>query len=210
MYLTRMELDLTKRKTLMALSTPSVFHGTVESAFPGERKRNLWRIDSLNKKKYLMILSEAIPNLTETKKQFGMDEEEWLSRNYESFLKRVQNETVWQFRLTANPTYCEKKDGEKRGRIHAHITAEHQREWLIRQSKKYGFCLQNDMFDVVSSRWYTFSKGIKGKRIHMLSVTFEGILKVTDEDAFREMLINGLGREKAYGVGLMTLMQPRR
>lgn len=40
----------------------------------------------------------------------------------------------------------------------------------------------------------------------MLSVTYEGILKIVDEEKVRKMLIDGIGREKAYGVGLMTLV----
>ena len=40
----------------------------------------------------------------------------------------------------------------------------------------------------------------------LLSVTYEGILKIVDEEKVRKMLIDGIGREKAYGVGLMTLV----
>ena len=40
----------------------------------------------------------------------------------------------------------------------------------------------------------------------MVSVTYEGILKIVDEEKVRKMLIDGIGREKAYGVGLMTLV----
>ena len=38
------------------------------------------------------------------------------------------------------------------------------------------------------------------------SVTFEGILTVTDAARFRETLTQGLGRGKAYGNGLMTVV----
>ena len=38
MYLTRIPLDLTKRKTLYALTSPSIFHGAIEASFGGGRK----------------------------------------------------------------------------------------------------------------------------------------------------------------------------
>ena len=44
MYLTRMELNTKNRDTMHLLSSPEKIHGLVESAFQGERKRNLWRL----------------------------------------------------------------------------------------------------------------------------------------------------------------------
>lgn len=212
MYLSRMELDITKRKTLIALSTPSMFHGTIESAFPGERRRNLWRIDQLGGKQYLMVLSDAKPDLSSAVEQFGIDGGEWLTKDYNGLLNRVVNGSKWHFRLTANPTYSVFKEGEKRGRVCAHTTVGNQRQWLLKQSKKHGFLLTEDSFDVASARWYRFGKGTEGcgrrnTQVSLLSVSYEGTLEVEDADKFREMLISGIGREKAYGVGLMTLVK---
>ena len=43
----------------------------------------------------------------------------------------------------------------------------------------------------------------------LLTVTYEGVLEVTDAAAFREALTNGIGRGKAYGMGMMTVMRIR-
>ena len=48
MYLSRTELDPTRRSTMIALTSPQKFHGAVENSFSGERRRRLWRLDSLN------------------------------------------------------------------------------------------------------------------------------------------------------------------
>ena len=40
-------------------------------------------------------------------------------------------------------------------------------------------------------------------------VVYEGILRIEEVGAFRQMLVNGLGPSKAYGCGLMTLARPR-
>lgn len=71
MVLSRVELDLTRRSTMIALNNPQKLHGAVESSFPGERRRRLWRLDTLSGKQYLLILSEAAPDLTGVVKQFG-------------------------------------------------------------------------------------------------------------------------------------------
>lgn len=36
-------------------------------------------------------------------------------------------------------------------------------------------------------------------------MTFEGVLTITEAELFRKALIDGIGRAKAYGCGLMTL-----
>ena len=61
MYLSRAELDPTRRSTMIALTSPQKFHGAVENSFSGERRRRLWRLDSLNGKLYLLLLSEELP-----------------------------------------------------------------------------------------------------------------------------------------------------
>ena len=52
----------------------------------------------------------------------------------------------------------------------------------------------------------TFRKGEQHRtRVSMIHVVFEGTLKVTDADAFREALVKGIGREKAFGSGMLTI-----
>lgn len=206
MYLTQMKLDLKKRHTLEALSTPSKFHGAIESAFPGERKRNLWRIDKRNGQTYLLILSEEKPNLKKAAEQFAPSGEMWQTKNYDSLLERIEEGSRWRFRLCANPTYTVPAGIGKRGRVHAHRTTQHQGLWLMQQSKKHGFSLKEDEFTVTKVKWYQFKKGSNGRLVTFLAVTYDGILEVCEADAFRRLLCDGIGRGKAYGAGLMTLM----
>ena len=210
MRLTRMALDMKKRRTMYALSSPSIFHGVVESSFPGERKRNLWRIDELGGTTYLMILSEEEPDLTRAVDELGVDGSAWESRDYAPLLERIAEETVWRFRLCANPTYSENREGQ-RGKVHAHRTTEHQMAWLVRQGEQHGFKVTDDSFVVTGSRWYRFMKGSGvRKEVKLLVVTYEGLLTVTDAEKFRAVLQNGFGREKAYGMGLMTVISGGR
>lgn len=37
-------------------------------------------------------------------------------------------------------------------------------------------------------------------------MTYEGVLQVTDPEAFKALLCEGVGRGKAYGLGLMTII----
>lgn len=93
------------------------------------------------------------------------------------------------------------------GKKRAVTIVDFQKQWLMDRAEKNGFCLSEDSFDVVQNKWCRFFK--KDNRVvTLLSVTFEGLLEVTDEELFKNMLINGIGRGKAYGMGLMTVMHP--
>lgn len=212
MYLTRMELDTGKRSTMIALNSPQKLHGAIESSFDfSERKRKLWRIDRLGDKTYLLLLSEDKPNLSEAVEQFGVSgiENGFETRDYSRLLERIENGSTWRFKLTANPTISssEKCKNGERGNVKAHISDKYQVKWLLDRAKKHGFVLNEDEFCVTEVKWYIFRKGTERNRVSILSVTYEGTLKVTDKDKFCSTLINGIGREKAYGLGMLTVVK---
>lgn len=205
MYLSRIPLDTMKRNTLKALNSPSIFHGAIESSFSGERQRRLWRLDSLNNQLYILVLSDEKPDFSSLLEQFGAADGEVETRDYDQLLERVTNGSRWRFKLTANPTKSVSVKG-KRGTLEA-ITLTHlQREWLEKRAEGLGFSLNKDSFDVTQSRWVRFYK--KGERtVSILSVSFEGVLEVTDAEVFKRTLSEGVGRAKAYGMGLLTIMR---
>jgi CRISPR system Cascade subunit CasE len=142
--------------------------------------------------------------------QFGVADAEkpWETKDYEKLLERIENNTVWHFRLTANPTKCCIGEKGKRGTVQAHITPFFQKQWLLDRCEKNGFYVGEDDFTVTKSSWQRFYKGQERKRpVSLLSVTYEGILKVTDAEVFRETLTNGLGRGKAFGMGMLTVVK---
>lgn len=210
MVLSRFELDTARRSTMCALASPSLFHGAIESSFPGERQRRLWRIDPLGGRLYLLLLSGETPPADDAPAQFGIPGAQWESRDYTPLLNALRPGGVWRFRLCANPTVSRKKgDDDSRGSVMPHITPDYQKLWLAERADKHGFSLDEDAFDVVSERRYSFRKGGGSRPVQLLSVAYEGLLTVRDPDLMRETLTTGIGRGKAYGQGLLTLAPPR-
>ena len=208
MVLSRIELDLRQRAVLMALASPNRIHGAVEQSFPGPRGRNLWRVDTLGGKTWLLVLSQDKPDFSRLAAQFGAPG--WESRDYDPLLRRIESGSVWHFRLTANPTISKSGEKEERGKVRGHITPAHQKQWLMNRAQKHGFALEEQAFVVVESRWLRFRKGTEGGRpVTLLSVTYEGSLTVTDSALFTQALTEGIGRGKAYGLGLLTVAQRR-
>ena len=190
MYLSRVYLDLSNRNTLRAVNSRSVLHGAVEAALTDDRSRKLWRIDSLGGELYLMILSNQKPDLSVIALQFGDIGRAGETREYDGLLGRIKKGDIWQFRLTANPVKTDNvKQGQ--GKKRAVTIVDFQKQWLMDRAEKNGFCLSEDSFDVVQNKWCRFFK--KDNRVvTLLSVTFEGLLEVTDEELFKNMLIKQL------------------
>ena len=212
MYLSRLRLDAKNRNTMRALSEPQLFHGAIERGFFGKRQRNLWRIDPLGNMLYLMVVSAEKPDLSAAAQQFGSpsDAVPWETKEYDPLLSHIVDGSKWHFRLTANPIKhlpgnC--AAGE-RGKIVAHVTPEHQQRWLQEKAPQYGFEVKPDDFLAVSEKRYQFRKGTDNRRlVTLLAVTFEGTLTVTDAEIFRRTLVNGIGRGKAYGMGMLTVVR---
>lgn len=204
MYLSRILLDTANRNTLRALTAPQKFHGALESSFSGARERRLWRIDNLNGGLYILLLSEEKPELSAFCRQFCRTADDAQTKQYDRLLARMTAGSTWHFRLTANPVKSQKMENN-RGKVLAHITTDYQKEWLLTHCEKHGFRLSEDSFDVTQSRWLQFYKSDRN-RVSLLAVTFEGTLEVTDAELFRQALCAGIGRGKAYGLGMLTVM----
>lgn len=208
MYLSRVRLNMRRGNTMKALASPAILHGAVEAAFAGERRRRLWRLDQLGGEQYLLIVSEDKPNLQGMTEQLGYAGE-YKTLDYTPLFNKIANQSKWRFRLTANPTIA-KKQTEGRGRVVAIISQEQQIEWLLHKGERHGFAVAAEDFQVVGKQWYRFLKKDDNGRqltVTLYAVTYEGVLTVTDAEKFVEALSAGIGREKAYGMGMLTVMR---
>lgn len=204
-YLSRIQLNRHSRKFMIGLNNPNIIHGIVQSAMPDKYSKALWRIDFLYGHPYLLICSEEMPKLEVIQDQIGYPDFPGEIKGYDKFLNSLRNGQRWHFRLQANPVLSALGEGDARGKRVAHKTIKYQRAWLADRAAKWGFKLDPDSYDVVSEKWCSFKKKKDQRRITFLSVCFEGILEITDAELFRQTLTRGVGKEKAYGQGLLTV-----
>ena len=208
MYLSRVEIDSQNRKKIKDLTHLGAYHNWVESSFPEEYKKNvrsrkLWRIDTLHGNKYLLLLSDEKPDLA-LLERYGI-EGSAQTKTYDKFLASIEEERIYRFRVTLNPVRSLSQGVGKRGRVVPEITAEQQLKFLETRAEKLGFELIPEKYQIVDRCWEPFKK--QGQRIIRLSkVSYEGILKVTDKEVFYHSLTEGIGKKKAYGFGLMTVI----
>lgn len=159
------------------------------------------------------------------------DDPQVLTRSYETLLHRLEVAQSYVFRLTANPVVSTKDParltaqqveslkaggGAARSRRVAHRTARHQLDWLLQRQERLGLSIPqsaasdpmgepiSDVRIIARDRLNFSKRGSKG-RVTIQTATYEGRLVVDDADRLRAALVEGVGRAKAYGCGLLTL-----
>lgn len=207
MYLSRVEIDTLNRRKVSKLTHLGAYHDWVEKSFPmeiaaGIRSRHLWRIDQLKGKSYLLVLSADKPDLSELTKYGVVGTAE--TKDYDQFLGKLTKDGIYRFRLTANPTYRSTRNEDGKSIVFPHVTIEQQKTWLLKKVQGAGFSLDQDDFDIVNREFVILYKN--HRRVKLSRVTFEGVLRIVDLEKFKDTLIKGLGREKSYGMGLLTVI----
>lgn len=209
MYLTRIELDRNKTQTQIALRNPNIFHGAIEKTFGDNTERKLWRVDTLRGRRYLMIVSRTLPDFSSMLWQFAPNGAVSQSKSYDKFLDSIEPDSVWEFRLCAAPVIKKTpQDKEKkRGIPRALKTEEEQLDWLERQGIRYGFeaFRESVMIENPGPVYMKKGSGEERQEFYMLKVTFNGKLKVKDPELFKGAMMNGIGRERAFGGGMLTI-----
>ena len=220
MYLSRVEIDFDNRMKTRKLTHLGAYHDWVERSFPEDfelenRTRKPWRIDRLNDKYYLLIVSENKPVIVSE----DNPEKEGLERygvsgtgqvkDYDKFLNSIKTGGKMRFRVKLNTVKADsqegKKAGLKRGRLFPIVNQEELVRFLIDRSKKNGFKVEEDDFVVVEKGFEKLQKK-NMKPLDLAMATYEGNLVVTDEEKFIKTLTEGIGKKKAYGFGMMTVI----
>lgn len=227
MYLTRFDVNPVRRGAHKLLGSPQAMHAAVLAGFPpGEGSssegRVLWRVDgSSGHTPALWIVSPAAPDLTHLVEQAGWPTQAtWTTRDYRPLLGRLKEGQEWTFRLTANTVRHGRSRAESvsgantsgttsgRTQPYGHVSAAHQERWLTSRLPGLGFRLVLATDDapalvVRERRTLRFRRG--EQTVTLRVATFDGRLAVTDPGVLRSVLVNGIGRAKGYGCGLLTL-----
>jgi CRISPR system Cascade subunit CasE len=114
------------------------------------------------------------------------------------------------FRLRCNPAKKVKVEGKKNSQFKTIRDVEGQIEWLKSKGGQFGFSLLS--VEHTHEEWTDTKPPKSGDGIRKPRVSgtrFDGELIVTDTEKFREGLAKGIGPQKAYGFGLLSLKSVR-
>lgn len=111
-----------------------------------------------------------------------------------------------RFRLRANTVRRMKSDTPNKDgpRVPVPATYERLREWLAHRAERAGFELIN-LSTTAPGYVYANRERQREAGVRLRSVLYEGVLRVTDADAFRGSIESGIGPAKAFGFGLLSI-----
>lgn len=190
------------------------YHSWVEDSFSNSssnenRPRKLWRIDNIYDKYYLLVLSEIKPDIEKLEK-YGLESSAEV-KDYNKFLDSLKEGMRAKFRIKLNTVraYKDEKNPTKRGRIMP-VPNDKLNEFLIDKAQRNGFEVKPYEFEIskIDKEYFmhTDKDETKKSRKDIVSATYEGMLTITDLEKFKNVLINGIGKKKAYGCGFLTII----
>lgn len=215
--LTRLRLNPRSRAVRRDLADCHHMHRTVMGAFPTDHPGQpraalqvLYRYDLDQRGRPTLLLQSAIcPEWTHLPANYLAADP--ASKSVDEAYAAILAGTELTFRLRANAT---KRVAAHADPLHGKRvelqTYEEQVAWLGRKAEHAGFGLLHvrtvpgvpDVRAVQSGKQHGRRRGA---RLTLAPTIFEGRLRVTDPDRFRDALMNGIGSGKAYGFGLLSI-----
>ena len=180
----------------------------------------LFRIDPLPNGRVMILVQSALePNW-----EYAFHNAQYLLAappEVKLFEPRFSKGQCLRFRLTVNPTrrLRENSPDAKEESVGKRVPVQIDRvvDWLDGRGRTAGFSVEKEPAIIVRS-WYVYfdknkpknEKGDGDKRTRdqkgrLRLVRFDGVLRVTDPDLFRQTLIHGIGSGKAFGFGLLSV-----
>lgn len=221
MFLNRIHLDPRCREARRDLSDPYQLHSTLCRAFSrADRKcpenEFLWRLEPETNTSgcpRILVQSRTTPDWT------GIGVKGWLADADPviDLKKKLKIDSLkmgqcFRFRLRANPSVT--RNGKRLGLLQMG----EQEKWIGRKGIQHGFSLPYlasiDFSETPESRVNVrisqeqMLRGSQhsGNKVRIFSVLYDGAIKVTDLNRFRDALQTGIGHGKVMGLGLFSVV----
>jgi CRISPR system Cascade subunit CasE len=233
MYFSRVKIapSAIAKSRLLDLAHENIYaaHQLVWKLFPGEPKASrmfLYRQETEKEQMYSSNIPRILPLFYIVSESAPRSMEGFLNVETKLYDPHLAQDEYLNFSLRANPIVARKKEGKENSVKHdvlmdakmkarkAGITKPNVIEermnkaviqWLIGKGERAGFSIENSDGVEVSAynQHCLYKRG--GEKIQFSSVDLTGVLRVTDVDAFRTMLFNGVGHSRSFGCGLLMV-----
>lgn len=214
MFLSKLELNPRIDEVRRDLVSPYEMHSTLHRAFPTADKNSfLWREEraSSSPRPVVLVQSLAQPDwrAISVPDYFA----QVLTKPYVLLSLLAAGERL-RFRLRANPVVTTKLSDDKTDKRRRRTAIQDESElraWLRRQGAMRagpqgavgGF--EPEIVEVTGRDKIRTKQRKAARDIVLFAVTFEGVLRVTDVGAFGNSIRMGLGKGKAFGLGMLSV-----
>ncbi|ASO21823.1 CRISPR system Cascade subunit CasE [Actinoalloteichus hoggarensis] len=207
-WLTRIQPNLSNSRSRADLHDFVGLHRTVMSLFPaklGDTPRRqagaLFRVDSGPAGDQLLVQSSLRPEPARLPPDYGTLRTTELT----TLLDTLENTMVVHYRLVANTSKRLAKDTDRhrRGQL-VSLKGEEILDWWHRRSAEHGLALAS-----VEATAVTAPRSRDRAAIRHARTRFQGVATVVDAERLRDAVLSGIGRARAYGCGLLSVVPAR-
>jgi CRISPR-associated protein Cas6/Cse3/CasE subtype I-E len=202
--LSRIQINPFSRKAMMLAADTTELHRELYRLFEKENAgRILFRVDSDEAGPTVLVQSAIQPDWD----RFGLSIPDLRSApNSKPIEITPPVGAELSFRLMARPTRVGSTGkGNRRGPRRDLRTDEERLEWLRRKGEIAGFRVTMCGLTILSLTAIKSDVGFRSKGGSFAAVRFDGELVVADTDKLRSAVEAGIGTQKAFGFGLLSL-----
>jgi CRISPR system Cascade subunit CasE len=225
LYLSKLVLDIRSSRSIHFIDAPSTLYGVLLAAlgetkeghhgsYDGDNRALLYRVEppSSHVSSYTILVQTSIEpdwSLSEAKGAFIRSSHIKEYRQYRDDSTPIYEiGQLLSFRLYGNATRAfaqpNLSDGTfVRGRVKPIYDVDEQRKWLVR--KLQDVVIIKDVSVITAGEIYMDERSGRRPKKRMLSVHYDGIMAVQDPQKLANIIANGIGRGKAYGLGLLSV-----
>lgn len=202
LYLSRLILHANHPQAVSERDHPYELHRTICRAFENpDEARILFRADTDRPGEVHVLVQSLVPPdwerlKAEPKYLKGKDDPKPVE------LAGLKVGMPLRFRLRCRPSKRIGEPGnEEQGKRKSLRDKDEIFAWLKRKAEEHGFEVKDVAFDRIY--WHESKGGKDAKPLG--AVQFDGVLVVTDPDKLRDAVRKGIGPQKAFGFGLLSL-----
>lgn len=213
LWLTRILPDPRNRDARTDAGSAVEMHHRLMALFPDdvpstEARRELgilFRVEPAPTGHQILLQSTHQPNLTHLPPGYGHAQ----TKNLTPLLAALRCDLTVRYRIAANPI---RKPGHTTRELYnlrsvVPLTGRAAEEWWLRQAEAAG--LKAMTVHAVALDAARGSRRQDGHRVKHARTQFDGTAIVTDPDLLRARIVEGIGKGKAYGCGLLSLAPAR-
>ncbi len=202
MYLTKIDLELSNRTVCAALGDCQKMHRLLNGLFDSSRQdvQLLYRVRGRGRDCSVYLYSSC-PIRPEKLLPFMTLEGQ---RDLSGWLDTMKPGRRLRFDLLTMPSKKEPQETGKNSRRRILKTEEERLAWMERKAAQNGFALVQ-MQELETVGFSGKHSQEQGGRMSWNAYHYTGILEIRDAEAFRKAMEQGIGPEKAYGLGMILL-----
>jgi CRISPR system Cascade subunit CasE len=209
-WLTRLILDTRHRAVRADLRDAVNLHKRLMMLVPdglGAQARAqagvLFRLEETRSGVSLLIQSRQRPNLDRLPEGYGTA----AIKDMESFLAHLRPGLPVVYRIAANPSKrLAKADANHKAKQVIALSGSAADQWWNRKATEHGLALRSLLATPMPS---ARGQNGQGQRVRHSLTRFDGLAVVTDPERLTNAIVEGIGRGKSYGCGLLSIAPAR-